>query len=48
MEWAIKTGRREEDIRSALQKLVDRGYLEWVDQRHPVVKVIHGWENPYM
>lgn len=47
-DWEAKTGRTAAEVRAALQKLADRGYLEWVDSNYPLVKVIVGWEVPYM
>lgn len=46
-EWSAKTGRREREVQVVLQKLVDLGYLEWINRDYPLVKVLQGWEVNY-
>lgn len=46
-EWRAKTGHPERDVRAALQKLVDLGYMEWVSKDVPLMNVKQGWEVNY-
>jgi len=44
---SIRTGKSPEDLHKALQSLVNKGFIEWLPDRHSDLQVIKAWEDHF-